>query len=275
MRTNLPSIWFRMYAEFATDPKVQMLSEQDQRRYLMLLCLRCSNGNVTLQKHEIAFQLRISESDLEETVKTLVTRKLVTSDGKPINWEKRQYRSDTSAARVSKHREKKKQESNGDVTLQKRPVEAEIEAEREVKDLKPKSTTESKPLPDKPAKFDFCESLIAMGVDKSVADDWLVLRKKLKAVDTQTALSGFVREVKKSGMSADAAVRECCLRGWKGFKADWVTGQARASPNQPRESGRQAAISNYAAQAAEARGESNGLRINADRDITGEAQRVA
>ena len=29
--------WFRMYAEFATDPKVQMLSEADQRRYIMLL----------------------------------------------------------------------------------------------------------------------------------------------------------------------------------------------------------------------------------------------
>ena len=41
--------WFRLYAEFAHDPKVQMLSEVDQRRYIMLLCMRC-NGDVTLQK---------------------------------------------------------------------------------------------------------------------------------------------------------------------------------------------------------------------------------
>ena len=44
--------WFRFYAEFATDPKVQMLSEQDQRRFIMLLCLRCSNGDVTLHASE-------------------------------------------------------------------------------------------------------------------------------------------------------------------------------------------------------------------------------
>ena len=52
--------WFRMYAEFATDAKVQMLTEAMQRRYLMLMCLRCSNALVTLQDEEIAFQLRIS-----------------------------------------------------------------------------------------------------------------------------------------------------------------------------------------------------------------------
>ena len=44
--------WFRMYHELAVDPKVQMLSEIDQRRYLMLLCLRCCNGDVTLQQRQ-------------------------------------------------------------------------------------------------------------------------------------------------------------------------------------------------------------------------------
>ena len=36
--------WFRMYAEFATDPKVQMMPEAMQRRLVMLLCLQCGNG---------------------------------------------------------------------------------------------------------------------------------------------------------------------------------------------------------------------------------------
>lgn len=55
--------WFRMYAEFATDPKVQMMSEADQRRFVMLLCLRCSNDDVTLHDDEVAFQLRISNDE--------------------------------------------------------------------------------------------------------------------------------------------------------------------------------------------------------------------
>lgn len=50
--------------------------------------------------------------------------------------------------------------------------------------------------------------------------------------------------------------------------------QARASPS--RQSGRQAAISNYAAQAAAARGDGNAAATGAnERDITGEATRVA
>lgn len=112
MRTDAPAKWFRLYAEFATDPKVQMLSEVEQRRYLMLLCLRCSNGNVTLHETEVAFQLRISVEEWTTTKAVLVAKGLVDEDGKPTAWEKRQFDSDTSAARVSKHRENKKQRCN-------------------------------------------------------------------------------------------------------------------------------------------------------------------
>lgn len=129
MRTDAPSRWFRMYAEFAHDPKVQMLSEADQRRYMMLLCMRCSNGDVTLHDADVTFVLRISEPEWAATKAVLMSKNLIDEDNKPTAWEKRQYRSDSSAERVSKHRETKKQRSNDDVTLQKRPVEAEGEAE--------------------------------------------------------------------------------------------------------------------------------------------------
>jgi hypothetical protein len=134
MRTDAPSQWFRMYAEFATDPKVQRLSETDQRRYIMLLCLRCSNGDVTLHDDDVTFQLRISNEEWAKTKAELVTRKLVTKDNKPTAWEKRQYRSDSSAERVAEHRKRNKQMSNVDVTLPLRPVEGEAEREAELTD---------------------------------------------------------------------------------------------------------------------------------------------
>lgn len=116
--------WFRMYGEFATDPKVQMLSETDQRRYVMLLCLRCSNGDVTLRDEEIAFQLRISGDEWERTKSVLQGKGLIDENGRPSAWEKRQFRSDSSAARVAAHRDRKKKAVAGDVTLQKRPANA-------------------------------------------------------------------------------------------------------------------------------------------------------
>ncbi len=77
MRTNDPATWFRLYAEFATDPKVQMLSEQDQRRYVMLLCMRCSNVNEPFQDDEIAFRLGIGGNEAAETKAEFYRRGLI------------------------------------------------------------------------------------------------------------------------------------------------------------------------------------------------------
>lgn len=85
--------WFRMYHEFATDPKVQMLSEADQRRYIMLLCIRCSNDDVTLQDEEVAFQLRISNDEWAETKALLMSRGLIDEAGRPRAWDRRQNES--------------------------------------------------------------------------------------------------------------------------------------------------------------------------------------
>lgn len=104
--------WFRLYHEFAVDPKVQMLSETDQRRYIMILCLRCSNGDETLHDEEVAFQLRISIEEWTSTKQRLMQRGLVDELCHPTAWDKRQFSSDSSTARVSKHREKKKRQCN-------------------------------------------------------------------------------------------------------------------------------------------------------------------
>lgn len=120
--------WFRMYSEFATDAKVQMLPEAMQRRYLMLMCLRCSNALETLHEEEIAFQLRIGTEELAETKALFIRKGFIDDRWNLLNWEKRQFASDSSAARVAKHRalqkEKQKQDSNADETLQKRQANA-------------------------------------------------------------------------------------------------------------------------------------------------------
>ena len=125
--------WFRLYAEFATDPKVQMLSEANQRRYIMLLCLRCSNGDVTLHDDEVAFQLRISNEDWASTKSVLVAKGLIGEDNSPSAWDRRQYRSDSSAERVRRHRENKKQACNVTVTAPDTDTDTDTEV-----NLKPK-----------------------------------------------------------------------------------------------------------------------------------------
>ena len=60
------------------------------------------------------------------------------------------------------------------------------------------------------------------GVVDSVWQDWLILRKGKRAVVTQSAVDGIVREAGKAGISVQEAMEMCCMRGWSGFKADWL-----------------------------------------------------
>lgn len=51
--------------------------------------------------------------------------------------------------------------------------------------------------------------------------DFLKLRKAKKAPLTIRAIDGIKNEAIKAGISLEAALIECCARGWVGFKADW------------------------------------------------------
>lgn len=110
--------WFRLYSEFSTDPKVQMLSEQDQRRLVMLFCMRC-NVSEALQDKHVTFHLRISVDEWVKTKANFVDAGFIDLDNKVLNWDKRQYVSDSSTTRVTKYRDKMKRynETKGNVTV--------------------------------------------------------------------------------------------------------------------------------------------------------------
>lgn len=199
--------WFRLYAEFANDPKIQMMSESNQRRYVMLLCIRC-NGDVTLQDEEVAFQLRISNEEWATTKALFVSKELITEDNKPAAWDKRQFASDSSAARVSKHRAKKKEQCNVTVTPQ-------IQNRTDTEEKKEQKTSRA-------PRFDAQAHLVSIGIDPVIASDWVSHRKTLKATPSLTAIDGIATEADRAGISLSAALAMCCQRGWRGFKAGWI-----------------------------------------------------
>lgn len=117
--------WFRMYGEMIDDPKIGSLTDSEFRTWVELLCCACkySNGGDTgLTSQQLTWSLR---RNIDSTLQRLFDENLIAeSDKKTIvikNWEKRQFKSDSSKKRVDKCRKnKKKKVCNGDVTLQKR-----------------------------------------------------------------------------------------------------------------------------------------------------------
>lgn len=225
--------WFRLYAEFATDPKVQMMSEALQRRLLMLFCLQCSNGIETFHETEretaIAFALRISETELAETKDVFLRRGFIHEDWTLANWDKRQYVSDSSTERVRKHREAKKHAKETSETLPKRSSNAPEQIQNRT-DTEQKKNNQ----PAARAASLSVADLVDKHVDEQVAKEFLAIRRKKRAPLTPLALEGICREAGRAGMTLGDALRRCVERGWQGFEASWVA-QARGSPGMNRQ----------------------------------------
>jgi hypothetical protein len=201
--------WFRFYSEFSHDPKVQMMTEAMQRRYIMVMCLRCSNELVTLHETEIAFHLRITDAELDETKALFISKGFIDDKWTLLNWDKRQFKSDSSAERVSRHRANKKQASNDDVTLQQRQSNA-------LEQIQNRTDTEQKQKPKAPA------APLPDWLQPEAWEDFIQHRKSLKSAMTpraQTLLISELTKLRTQGHDPTEVLKQSIMRGWKGLFA--------------------------------------------------------
>lgn len=75
--------WFRLFESFASDSRVQMLSEADQRRLVMVLCIDCKYQKSLIADADMAWRLRITKDEWEQTKRTLVAHGLIDEQNKP------------------------------------------------------------------------------------------------------------------------------------------------------------------------------------------------
>jgi len=80
----LANRWFRLYHEFADDPKVQMMSAAMQRHLVMLMCFRCKEAK--LDEDQLAFYLRISPEELAATKAAFLMRGFIDKDWPCWTW---------------------------------------------------------------------------------------------------------------------------------------------------------------------------------------------
>lgn len=99
----MPNPWFRLYSEFADDPKVQMMPEHMQRRLIMLFCERCKDEK--FRETERAFHWRVTETDLAETKALFVQKGFIDEKWGLLKWDKRQFT--VPYLQQERHREKR------------------------------------------------------------------------------------------------------------------------------------------------------------------------
>jgi hypothetical protein len=111
--------WFRMYAEFLTDPVVRMLAFEDQRHFVAALCMKASGSldkeypSPAIRRRALASLIGLScetydgkPVPFDEANRRLRELGLVDENWQPLNWDKRQFQSDSGAERMRKWRER-------------------------------------------------------------------------------------------------------------------------------------------------------------------------
>lgn len=79
-------------------------------------------------------------------------------------------------------------------------------------------------------KYNFRESLVDYGFDSKLVDEWLIVRKQKKGVNSETAFFAFIREVEKTGIEKNAVLQKCIERSWCGFEANWMSSVKKTPP---------------------------------------------
>lgn len=122
--------WFRFYQEALDDPKVQKLEPFDFKCWVNVLCLACRNDGKLPLLPDMAFALRMTIDGCQTVLERLSNGGLIDKASGGANgahyvvhnWEKRQYKSDTSTPRVKRFRERSE-------TVTETPPDTETETE--------------------------------------------------------------------------------------------------------------------------------------------------
>lgn len=70
--------------------------------------------------------------------------------------------------------------------------------------------------------FNFKNSLIELGIEKKIVEDWLLVRKNKKATNTETAFKAIKKEIELCELSANECIKTAVERNWSGFKSEWI-----------------------------------------------------
>ena len=86
---------------------------------------------------------------------------------------------------------------------------------------------------NKDIPFNFKTSLLNLGIEKEIIDDWLKVRKTKKAANTETAFKAICREIEKSKLTPNDCIKKAVENSWSGFKNEWLQNQGYATNPQP------------------------------------------
>ena len=72
------------------------------------------------------------------------------------------------------------------------------------------------------SEFDFKKSLIAYGFEKELVDEWMAIRNKRNAVNSEFAYNCFIAQIERAGGEKNELMRIIAEKQWAGFNHAWM-----------------------------------------------------
>lgn len=248
--------WFRLWHDMPNDPKWRTVARTSGQPISLVLSValhlmvdasrNVTRGHVTVTAEDVASALDVTDEAIEAIFKAMQGRVL---DGDRLSgWEKRQPKRedagnpDTGAKsaaerkQAQREREKKAREAagNGDGHGASRDVTLDTDKDTD-KDVFPDGNTGGAGAPaaeggkgaDRLPRALGVRELVAEGVERKHAEDWLKVRSAKRAPLTQTAWDDVKAEAAKAGITPADAVRVSATNSWQGFRATWYAKQGQ------------------------------------------------
>ena len=71
-------------------------------------------------------------------------------------------------------------------------------------------------------KFNFRKEFLKLGVDSGILDDWLKVRTRKRAVNSETAFKAIKKKIENSAMTFNECIKISAEKSWAGFDKDWI-----------------------------------------------------
>lgn len=102
-----------------------------------------------------------------------------------------------------------------------------------------------------PEKFNFKRAMIEYGFNSDLVNEWMVVRKSKKAVNSKLAFNKFITQVEKTGIDKNKLLDFIAVeKQWKSFNAEWLNNLKSNKESNP-DTERLEWLANYAAKAFE------------------------
>ncbi len=163
----------------------------------------------------LAFQVGATEADVNLILRSYFK---LEDDG----WHQSRCDSEISEYHAKSEQASKAGKASAEARMNKRLTPVEQPLNGLSTNHKP-ITNNQEPLTKNQSKSTRATALCPQDVDPSVWEDWKQLRKSKRATVSETVVEQARKEATKANMSLNSFLKEWCLRGSQGLKAEWLT----------------------------------------------------